>query len=325
MKRLTAIFALATAALFSAAPVFAGAGDSPGPRSVHAPAGEPGGAGLAVYAKKILTGAYQGQAAIDNAVMLLKDGRIEAVGERDEVEVPDSYEVLDLGPLWLSPGLIELHCHVACSFGQDHSETVYLANPGMRSSSLIVPQFVHLRNAIAGGVTTVLYIPGSATNMGGQGVLLRTGGKTYEEMLIRDPGSLKLAQAGNPERRGPWFPGRAFMNYNTRSVFRRGVNYAKQREAAAAGTGEPVERDLMFDVFPHLYSGATQVSTHTQIYQVVLATATPPPGAGPARRGARRRRRAARRWRPAPAGAPRRGLRRWPRPGAGRGAGRARP
>ncbi len=142
----------------------------------------------------------------------------------------------------------------------------------MRSSTLIVPEFIHLRNAVAGGVTTVLYIPGSATNMGGQGVLLRTGGKTYEEMLIRDPGSLKLAQAGNPERIGPWYSGRSFMNYNTRSVFRRGVNYAKRRKAAAEGKGEPVERDLMFDVFPHLLEGDTQVSTHTQIYQVVLMT-----------------------------------------------------
>jgi hypothetical protein len=31
-------------------------------------------------------------------------------------------------------------------------------------------------------VTSVLYIPGSGTNMGGQGVLLRTGAETYEDM-----------------------------------------------------------------------------------------------------------------------------------------------
>ena len=47
-------------------------------------------------------------------------------------------------------------------------------------------------------MTSVLYIPGSGSNIGGQGVLLKTPFETYEEKLIRDPGSMKLAQWGNP-------------------------------------------------------------------------------------------------------------------------------
>ena len=117
----------------------------------------------------------------------------------------------------------------------------------------------------------MLHIPGSATNMGGQGVLMRTGFEHYEDALIRDPGSLKLAQAGNPERRAPWFPGRSFMNYNTRSTFRRGLAYAERMRAAENG-GPPAERDLQFDIFRDLREETTQVSTHTQIYQVVLMT-----------------------------------------------------
>ena len=213
-----------------------------------------------------------GANVVDNAALLVVDGRILEVRPRRGTTVPEGYEVVDLGDRWVAPGMIELHCHVVMSM-RDLSETAFLTNPGMRASAGAVPANTNLKNAIAGGVTTVLHIPGSATNMGGQGVIIRTAPEHYEDALVRDPGSLKLAQAGNPERLGPWFAGRSFMNYNTRSTFRRGLAYAK-RMAEAEKAGPPVERDLQFDIFRELYAGNTQVSTHTQIYQVVLATLT---------------------------------------------------
>ena len=235
--------------------------------------GEPGGSGLALLTAKALVCALDGPMAIDGAVVLVRDGRIEAVGRKGELAVPEGYDVRDLGDHWLAPGLIDLHSHVAMGL-RDLSETVFLTNPGMRSSVGVVPEFIELRYAVAGGVTTVLHIPGSATNMGGAGVLLRTGGETYEEMLVRDPGSLKLAQAGNPERRGPWLPQRSLMNWNTRDTFRRGVAYARRWVAHELGFGPRPERDLQFDIFRALVKGEAQVSTHTQIYQVVRMTLT---------------------------------------------------
>jgi imidazolonepropionase-like amidohydrolase len=88
-------------------------------------------------------------------------------------------------------------------------------------------------------------------------------------MVIRDPGSLKLAQAGNPER---WCigVGRSFMNWNTRNTFERGLAHAQ--ELAAAGDGRGAE--IQWEVFPPLFAKDTQVSTHTQRYQLVLATLT---------------------------------------------------
>jgi len=239
-----------------------------------APAGETAAdEGLVLYARKVVTGSFDGDGVINNGAVVIRGGMIEAVGPRDKVKVPEGYRVEDLGNLWITPGMIDLHCHVAMSL-QDLSETTYLTNPGMRASVGITPGNKDLRNAVAGGVTTVLHIPGSATNMGGQGILLRTSPRKFEEALIRDPGSLKLAQAGNPERRAPWTPRRAFMNYNTRSTFRRGVAYAKRWSDYEEGKGEKPERDLQFDIFRSLYKGEAQVSTHTQIYQVVLMTLT---------------------------------------------------
>ncbi|MDE0916052.1 MAG: hypothetical protein OSB57_12825 [Planctomycetota bacterium] len=229
--------------------------------------------GIVLLARKVVTGSFEGDGVINNGAVVIRGGLIEAVGPRAEIGIPDGYRVEDLGDLWITPGMIDLHCHVAMGM-QDLSESAFLTNPGMRASVGVIPGNTNLLNAVAGGVTSVLHIPGSATNMGGQGVLLRTDPAKYEDALIRDPGSLKLAQAGNPERRAPWNPRRSFMNYNTRNTFRRGVAYAMRWAAFEGGTGEKPERDLQFDIFRSLYKGEAQVSTHTQIYQVVLMTLT---------------------------------------------------
>lgn len=225
-----------------------------------------GARGLALKARKVLGTGGEGRAWTDNAIVLVKAGKIEAVGPARSTAVPEGYEVVDLGDQWLVPGLVDLHCHVAGSMG-DINDMVYLTNPELKASATVIPRNALLQQAVAGGVTSVLYIPGSGTNMGGQGILLKTGLATYEEMRMRDPGSLKLAQAGNPER---WAigVGRSLMNWNTRDTFERGLAHAALKKEGRT------PENIQWDVFTPLADKTTQVSTHTQRYQVVLATLT---------------------------------------------------
>lgn len=78
---------------------------------------------------------------------------------------------------------------------------------------------------------------------------------------------MKIAQRGNPES---WTigAGRALQNWNTRHTVQRGRRYARAWDAA----GTRAKRDIQWDVFRDLYADRTQVSTHTQIYQMVHAT-----------------------------------------------------
>jgi len=228
--------------------------------------------GLVILTAKVLVLPLHGTQAIDDAIILVRAGKVQQVGARSEIAIPEGYEVLDVGPRWVSPGIIDLHCHVGSSsfFVNDLNDMVYLTNPGLRASTSVVPGNQHLGIGLAAGVTSVLYIPGSGTNIGGQGVLFKTGFPTYEQSEIRNPGSLKLAQAGNPES---WTVGvgRCFMNWNTRNTFRRGLAYARQR----LEEGEQRRaKDIQWEVFSALLDHSTQVSTHTQIYQVVLMTIT---------------------------------------------------
>jgi len=240
-------------------------------------AGALGGPGLALLAAKVLAVPYEGPQVIDRAVVLVKDGKIQALGERDELPVPADFEVLDLGDAWLTPGFIDLHCHAAGAnlFAgvNDLNDMVYLVNPGLRASSAVEPQVWDMKQAIAGGITTVLYIPGSGTNIGGQGVLVKSAFERYEENLVRDPGSMKLAQWGNPES---WGPGVAmsFENWNTRTTLKRGKAYAERWKAFEQKKGPEPRRNIEFDVFRDLMANQIAISVHTQVYQVVLMTIT---------------------------------------------------
>ena len=235
--------------------------------------GTPGEPPLAIAAAKALTCARDPSdpQVIDGALLLVVDGRIEWIGRRQDAVLPEGTVVRDVGLRWLMPGMVDLHSHTAGP--PDWATHVYLTNPGARVSTAVTPDTALLRRGLAGGVTTILFIPGSGTNIGGQGVLLKTGGEHYEDMLIRDPGSLKLAQAGNPEG---WVMGvsRSFMNWNTRDTFRRGLAYAAAWELFERGEGPEPRRNLQWDVFRDLHAKRTQVSTHTQLYQVVLTTIT---------------------------------------------------
>lgn len=233
--------------------------------------GTEGGAGLALRARKVLTASLEGERVVNNALLLVRDGKIEALGPATEVEIPVGYEVRDLGDNWLMPGMIDLHSHVGGGFGIN--DTVYLINPELRVHCSVIPHNRYLKRAVAGGVTTILYIPGSGSNSGGQGVLLKTGLERYEDALVRDPGSLKVAQWGNPEG---WTVGvgKSFENYGLRNMFQRGLAYARRMKAAEEGQGQEVERDIQWDLFRDLEAKKTQVSVHTQVYQVVLATLT---------------------------------------------------
>lgn len=208
---------------------------------------------------------------INNATVLVADGKIERVGSCQELEIPKGYGVIDAENLWLVPGLIDAHNHTAGSL-MDLNDMVYLTNPGLRTLETIVPDNEVIKSARAGGVTSVLLIPGSGTNISGFGTIAKTGGSTVDEVVQRAPGSLKIAQAGNPE--WYWFGvGRSYMNYNTRQTLRKAKAYHESWNDFETGTSKkaPVF-DPTFEEFRGLFRREFPASVHTQIYQVVMTT-----------------------------------------------------
>src|SRR3546814_9507796 len=81
----------------------AGAAEGPFP-STYRPAPA---APVAIVGATILTGTG---AEIANATLLIRDGRVEAVGKG--VAVPDGYTRVDGRGKWVTPGIIDAHSHL---------------------------------------------------------------------------------------------------------------------------------------------------------------------------------------------------------------------
>ncbi len=244
-------------------------GGTPGP-------GEVGGAGLAIQSAKILTCAREGPGVVDRGVLLVRDGKIEAVGRARDVAIPEGYDVVDVGDQWLMPGIIDLHCHVGAIESllvNELNDMVFLTNPGLRAFVATRPGNERLLVGLQAGVTTVLVIPGSGSNVGGWGVLIKTGHDRFEDMLVRNPGSLKVAQWGNPEGWGPGIS-KTFETYAIREAFTRGLAYARRWKHFEEHGGEEPLVDPEWEIFRDLLDKRAQVSVHTQVYQVVLKTIT---------------------------------------------------
>ena len=208
---------------------------------------------------------------IDNAVVLLSEGKIEQVGPADRVPIPAGYKLIEKPDHWLLPGIVEAHNHAAGS-GRDLHDYVYLTNPGLRTLEALVPESENNKRSRAGGVTTVLMISGSGNNLSGLGTLAKLGGESVDEMLIQSPGCLKLSQAGNPERY--WYGvSRTFMYYNLRQTLQKALAYHRQWERYEQGeTEEKPEFDLFWHDFRPVFQRKMIALVHTQWYQVVMST-----------------------------------------------------
>jgi hypothetical protein len=123
-------------------------------------------------------------------------------------------------------------------------------------------------------VTTVLVVPGSGSNMGGLGTIAKTAGESVDDAVLRQPGSLKVAQAGNPE----WYfggVGRSYMNYNLRQTLQKAIAYDKKWKAWEEGEAdEKPDFDPIWHPLRGFVQGKFPASVHTQIYQVFLKTIT---------------------------------------------------
>lgn len=103
---------------------------------------------LAVVADRLIDGT--GHDPIEHAVIVVVDGRIDAVGARSSVRIPNDARVLEGDDLTLLPGFIDAHVHLAMQSGVDYNRLLMT----QRSMQLLlaVPNSAVTLEA---GVTTV--------------------------------------------------------------------------------------------------------------------------------------------------------------------------
>jgi imidazolonepropionase-like amidohydrolase len=86
----------------------------------------------------------------DDAVAVIAQGVVRAIGPVGEVPVPDGVEVLDLGAAVVIPGLVDAHVHLALDAGADAPAAVV----GVPDEQIVARMIANARTLLAAGVTT---------------------------------------------------------------------------------------------------------------------------------------------------------------------------
>ncbi|WP_119677572.1 amidohydrolase [Indioceanicola profundi] len=158
----------------------------------------------AITGATVLTGT--GEDEIQGATVLMQDGRIVAVGT--DVAVPPDATVIDAKGKWVTPGIIDAHSHLGVYPSpslQPHSDGNEMTSPntpGVWSEHSVWPQDAGFTRALAGGVTSLMVLPGSANLFGGRTVVLKNlPARTMQAMKFPGaPYGLKMACGENPKR-----------------------------------------------------------------------------------------------------------------------------
>ncbi len=115
-------------------------------------------------------------------------------------------EVIDAAGGWLMPGMIDAHCHVGLyedgqrqdpDNGNEMSDPL---TPQLQAVDGIFYDDACFKEGLEHGVTAVMTGPGSANVLAGHFALLRTSGRTTEDMAIIPKAAMKAAFGENPMR-----------------------------------------------------------------------------------------------------------------------------
>jgi imidazolonepropionase-like amidohydrolase len=238
--------------------------DDPFPSTYKAPPSKP----FAIRNATVMTAAGP---SIRNGIVIVRDGKIVAVGQN--VPLPPDAAVVDGTGKFVTPGVIDMHSHLgvyAAPGGvalSDGNEATNPTTPQVWAEHSVWPQDPQFPRDLAGGVTTLQTLPGSANLIGGRGVVLKVvPARTVQEMKF--PGArygLKVACGENPkrvyEKPGPSTRMGNVAGY--RDAWIKAERYRRKWDRwLAEPKGDPPDRDLAMDSLAEALRGNMLVQVH---------------------------------------------------------------
>jgi imidazolonepropionase-like amidohydrolase len=211
---------------------------------------------------------------LQNADVLIRDGKIAAVGKN--LQAPASARVIDATGKFVMPGIIDCHSHTM----MDAVNEGTLAVTSMaHTRDVLNPTDINIYRELAGGVTTINILHGSANPIGGLNSVVKIKfGRPIEDYIF--PGAMpgiKFALGENVKRSSnPNLPGVTRRYPNTRmgveevirDAFTRARDYKKTWDEYHAATARgqknliPPRRDLQLEPLVEVLEGKRYVHSH---------------------------------------------------------------
>ena len=208
---------------------------------------------------------------IQGGSILFRDGRIVSVGTT--VDAPADAVVVDGTGKWVTPGVIDTHSHIGVYPApgtwaeSDGNEATNPVTAEVWAEHSVWPQDPQIPLAIAGGVTTIQALPGSANLIGGRSAILKlVPARSVQEMKF--PGAhygLKMACGENPKRvyqnRGPSTRMGNMAGY--RAAFIQAEQYRQRWDKWNKDhSGDAPTRDLRLESLAEVLRGNIFVQNH---------------------------------------------------------------
>jgi imidazolonepropionase-like amidohydrolase len=251
----------------------------------------PGTKGVWLRNATLWTGEKDGEEVLYGVGVYLEGGVIRKIGAEDDLAslVKDDAEVVDLHGAWITPGIVDLHSHMGVDAapelrGSDDTNSLKSAVlPWLRSLDGFNTHDLAFNGSIAGGITTMLVLPGSAGNIGGQAFVFKprwTYENTPQSMQVDPP--FVISSHGNDtwERTRSWRhikhacgenPARVYGNtrmdsaYDFRRAYEEGRKLKEEQErwcASPKTQTSPFPNSLEWEVLADVIRGNVKVNIH---------------------------------------------------------------
>jgi imidazolonepropionase-like amidohydrolase len=211
---------------------------------------------------------------LENTDLLIQNGKIAKIGKG--LKAGAGAQVIDATGKFISPGIIDCHSHAMADAINEFSFSVTSMT---RLSDVLNPTDGDLYRALAGGVTALNVLHGSANTIGGQSITVKIKyGRPIEQFLIPDaPPGIKFALGENPKRshvqvqpgQPRRYPGtRMGVEETLRDAFTRAREYKmtwdEYRAKTAKGDKTAIEprRDLELEPIVEILEGKRFVHSH---------------------------------------------------------------
>ncbi|WP_133406407.1 amidohydrolase family protein [Parashewanella tropica] len=148
-----------------------------------------------VLIKNVTVWTSEKSGILKNTDVIIEDGKIEEIGQG--LNAPRNATVIDGTGKHLTAGIVDEHSHIAVNGGVN--EATHAVTSEVRIGDVLNPNDINIYRALAGGVTTVQLLHGSANPIGGQAQTIKLRwGDTAEQLKFKEANpSIKFALGEN--------------------------------------------------------------------------------------------------------------------------------
>ena len=209
----------------------------------------------------VWTGEKEG--VLENTDVLIKDGKISKIGQNLSAS---NAKVIDGKGKHLTAGIIDEHAHVATS---SVNESGHNSTAEVTQEDVIDPEDISIYYNLAGGVTAVQILHGSANPIGGRSAIIKLKwGESANNLIYKNaPKFIKFA-LGENVKQSNWGDNNTVRFPQTRmgveqvytDYFQRAKEYDTKKKS-----GKPYRKDVEMEVIAEILNKERFISCHSYI------------------------------------------------------------